>query len=393
MCNINYMRQAISLARLGEGKVSPNPLVGCVVVREDATTDTIISEGWHDHYGGYHAERNALMNLSDDEARGASLYVTLEPCCHHGKTPPCTDIIIEKGISKVYVGSDDPNPLVAGKGIQILRDAGIEVVTHVLKDECDALNEVFFYYITNGVPLVAMKYAMTLDGKIATATGESKWITGDAARAHGHSLRKKYTAILVGIGTILADDPMLNYRGEGSSVNSRIPACPDIHSDSSADAHDFSPIRIILDSKLRIPVESKIVASANNIRTIVAYSEDSSDKKQSLIDKGIELWELPTDTDGRVSVDALMERCGKEGIDSVLVEGGASVHGSFLSSGYVNRVYAYIAPKLVGGVSALSPVGGKGVEELTDSLKLGHLKAVPLGDDVLLTGNVIRSAR
>ncbi|MBD8974028.1 MAG: bifunctional diaminohydroxyphosphoribosylaminopyrimidine deaminase/5-amino-6-(5-phosphoribosylamino)uracil reductase RibD, partial [Clostridiales bacterium] len=243
-----YMRRAIELAKSGVGKVNPNPLVGAVIVKDGQ----IISEGYHAKYGDLHAERNAFRNLKNaEEAKGAEMYVTLEPCCHQGKQPPCTQAIIEHGIRKVYVGSNDPNALVAGKGIRQLREAGIEVETEVLKEECDALNPVFFHYITTKTPYVLMKYAMTLDGKIATRTGHSKWISGEESRARVQQTRNALKGIMVGIGTVLNDDPMLTCR---------IP-----------DGRD--PIRIICDSKLRIPLSSQVVTTAKEIPTIVATVE------------------------------------------------------------------------------------------------------------------------
>ena len=241
-----YMRRALELAAMGEGRTSPNPMVGCVVVKDGR----IISEGYHEKYGEYHAERNALLRCKEDPA-GADLYVTLEPCCHQGKTPPCTDIIIEKKIGRVFVGSLDSNPLVAGRGVAILRDSGIKVETGILEEECLKLNEVFYHYISTGTPFVAAKYAMSADGRIACASGDSKWITGEAARRQVHMLRKRYSGILVGIGTVLADDPMLNCREE----------------------EGVDPVRIICDSNLRIPMDSQIVKTAGEIPTIVAAAE------------------------------------------------------------------------------------------------------------------------
>lgn len=211
--NPKYMKRAIELAKKGIGYTNPNPIVGCVVVKNDE----IISEGYHEKIGGFHAERNALTNCKEDTT-GAELYVTLEPCCHYGKTPPCTEIIIEKNIKKVYVGSMDPNKLVAGKGVKILEENGIEVECGVLKDECDKLNEVFFHYITNKTPYVVMKYAMTMDGKIACENGDSKWVTGEKARETVQNMRKKYMGIMVGINTVLEDNPMLNCRIEKMST-------------------------------------------------------------------------------------------------------------------------------------------------------------------------------
>ena len=238
------MRRAIELAKKGGGYVHPNPLVGCVVVNNGE----IIAEGYHEKYGEYHAERNALLRCKS-ETKGASLYVTLEPCCHYGKTPPCTEIIIEKGIKKVFVGILDPNPLVAGKGVKILQDAGIEVEVGLCEDEIRELNKVFLKYITTKHPYVIMKTAMTLDGKIAAFTGDSRWVTNEESRKLVHELRSEMAAVIVGIGTVLADDPMLNVRLEGNP---------------------HQPIRIVVDSNLRIPVDSQLVKTAKEYRTIIA---------------------------------------------------------------------------------------------------------------------------
>ena len=246
-----WMQLALDLAGRGEGHVSPNPMVGAVVVRDGE----LLGQGWHQYCGGLHAERNALKDCRErgNDPQGATIYVTLEPCCHYGKTPPCTEAIMENKLSRVVFGAWDPNPLVAGKGIQILKDAGIETDGPVLERECLDKNRIFFHYITTGTPYVIMKYAMTADGKIACVTGDSKWVTGDAARKHVHETRRAVSGIMVGIHTVLQDDPMLDCRLENDPVN---------------------PVRIICDSRMRIPMESRIVRSAKDIRTIVAYVED-----------------------------------------------------------------------------------------------------------------------
>ena len=359
-----YMRRAIELAWRGEGRVSPNPMVGCVVVKDDR----IIAEGWHDRFGDYHAERNALLKLTEEEASGAELYVTLEPCCHQGKTPPCTEIIIEKHIKKVYVGSDDPNPLVAGGGIRALEAAGIEVETHVLKEECDELNEVFFYHISTKLPFIVMKYAMTLDGKINT--GKPAAITGPEALSHVHKLRKRYAAIMAGVGTVVADDPMLNYRG------------------ASEDDFDYNPMRIIVDTHLRTPVDSRIVRSADEIPTVIAYTEGEQAAEKALSAAGVRLLRVSSDENGHVLLSALFKELGDEGIDSILVEGGSAVHGSLMDARLVNRVYAYISPKLFGGETALSPIGGAGISRAEDALRLKNTELLRLGEDICLTGLV-----
>ena len=251
----DFMRRAMALAKNGIGAVDPNPLVGAVIVKDGE----IIGEGWHARFGGLHAERNALANCRTCP-EGATIYVTLEPCCHYGKTPPCTEALLEAGIAKVVIGSRDPNPKVAGKGAAILRAAGVEVEEDFLQEECDALNGPFFHYITTKRPYVAMKYAMTADGKIATVTGASQWITNEESRHHVHQLRRRYPAILAGIGTVLADDPMLNCRLGDDGRN---------------------PIRIICDSKLQIPPESKLVQTAKDIPLLVATCSKDAEKHGS----------------------------------------------------------------------------------------------------------------
>lgn len=360
-----YMRRALELARKGEGHTSPNPMVGCVVVKDGR----IISEGYHEKYGEFHAERNALTRCTEDTA-GADLYVTLEPCCHQGKTPPCTDIIIEKKIARVFVGSMDSNPLVAGKGVQILRDHGIYVETGILDAECRKLNEVFYHYIATKTPFVVMKYAMTLDGKIACATGDSKWVTGEIARTQVHRMRGRYRGIMVGIGTVLADDPMLNCRVEGG----------------------VDPVRIICDSNLHIPTESQIVKTASDIETIVACSQEAleSERKQEKIrrlkETGIQI--IGTEGAHGVNLVELMKKLGGQNIDSILLEGGGTLNASALEDGIVNKVYAYIAGKLIGGMDARSPVEGMGIDRMADAITLQNMEIEKLGDDFCIVGYV-----
>ena len=355
----DYMKRALELAKKGAGHTSPNPMVGCVVVKDGR----IVTEGYHERYGEFHAERNALTRCEED-LTGAEMYVTLEPCCHQGNTPPCTDIIIERGIGKVYVGSMDPNPKVAGKGVKILQEHGIEVETGVLEKECLALNEIFFYYITTGMPYVAMKYAMTLDGKIASCTGDSKWVTGETARHHVHELRKQYSAILAGIGTVLADDPMLNCRIE----------------------EGVDPVRVVCDSSLRIPLSSQLVKTAGDIPVIVAYAKENPEKEKALLQAGVEL--ISAGRDGRVDLAVLMRKLGKRKIDSVLVEGGGAIHGSLLKSGLVQKIFCYLAPKLIGGREAGSPVEGDGFSRMKDALPVKEMEILPLGEDICISGRV-----
>ena len=366
-----FMRRAIELAKMGLGRTNPNPLVGAVIVKEGA----VIGEGYHHVYGDLHAERDAIKNCKEkgNDPTGATIYVTLEPCSHFGKQPPCIHAVKEAGISKVVIGSRDPNPLVNGKGTRWLRENGIEVIEDFLREECDSLNEIFFHYINTKTPFVALKYAMTMDGKIATKTGESKWISGEKSREHAHSLRNKYTCIMAGIGTVLADDPMLNCRIAGGR----------------------NPVRVICDSSLKIPLESNIVKTAKDIPTIVACTRiatvDSkenadintcprADKIASLQKAGIEVF--TTDGD-KVDLKALMAHLAGKKLDSVLIEGGGEINFSALNAGIVNKVYAYIAPQCFGG-SAKSPVGGTGIEKICDSFKFKVTDTKMIDGDVLV---------
>lgn len=366
MAEEQFMKRAIELAKQGAGWTAPNPLVGAVVVKNGR----VIGEGYHRKYGELHAERNALAACSEDPA-GATLYVTLEPCCHYGKTPPCTEIIIEKKIAKVVIGSRDPNPKVAGKGARILREHGIEVVEDYMREACDALNPVFFHYITTKTPYVVLKFAMTLDGKIATRTGASKWITGEAARNHVHQLRGRYAGILAGIGTVLADDPMLNCRIDG--------------------AHQ--PLRIILDSHLRIPMGSRLVRSAKEYPLLIVCNESTRDREegasriQKLEEAGAKVWTLP-EKNGHPDLNVLMQRLGEEKIDSVLIEGGGTVNEAALKAHIVHHVYAYIAPKIFGGEDAKTPVEGSGIRLPQECAQLRLAKITVLLNDMLLEYDV-----
>ena len=366
MAEEQFMKRAIELAKQGSGWTAPNPLVGAVVVKNGR----VIGEGYHRKYGELHAERNALAACTEDPA-GATLYVTLEPCCHYGKTPPCTEIIIEKKIAKVVIGSRDPNPKVAGKGARILREHGIEVVEDYMREACDALNPVFFHYITTKTPYVVLKFAMTLDGKIATRTGASKWITGEAARNHVHQLRGRYAGILAGIGTVLADDPMLNCRIDG--------------------AHQ--PLRIILDSHLRIPMGSRLVRSAKEYPLLIVCNESTREREegasriQKLEEAGATVWTLP-EKNGHPDLNVLMQRLGEEKIDSVLIEGGGTVNEAALKAHIVHHVYAYIAPKIFGGEDAKTPVEGSGIRLPQECANLRLAKITVLLNDMLLEYDV-----
>ncbi len=355
-----YMRMAIELASGGIGFVNPNPLVGAVIVKNGR----VIGQGFHERCGELHAERNAFVHCTES-AEGADIYVTLEPCCHYGRTSPCTEAIIEHKIKRVFVGSDDPNPKVSGNGINKLRDNGIEVITGVLKHECDSLNEIFFHYISTSMPYVILKYAMTADGKISTFSGKSKWITCEESRKNVHNTRKRVAAIMTGVGTVIADDPMLTCRIENPS----------------------NPIRIICDSTLRIPVHSNILATSHDIPTYIATVSDDEEKCDIIRQMGAGIIKT-TRKNCRVDLYELMEKLGQMNIDSILVEGGAELAYSALESNIVNKLQVYIAPKIFGGSCAKTAVSGKGVNLPSEAFMLSSPEIKRIGDDILLEYNI-----
>lgn len=366
--DIRYMKEALALAERGAGHVSPNPMVGAVIVKDGR----IVSRGWHKACGGLHAETDALACCSESPA-GATMYVTLEPCCHYGKQPPCTTAIIEAGISRVVVAMADPNPLVAGKGISILREHGISVQTGLLEKEASALNRIFIRYITEHRPWVIMKSAMTLDGKIAAASGDSKWVSSGASRQFVHELRGKCTGILAGIGTVLADDPMLNCRTEGCR----------------------QPVRIVVDSHASLPPDSAVVRTAGEYRTVLAYNESASAsasaasgacrlRLEALRNAGVELLGCSADAGGRVDLRDLFKKLGGAGIDSVLAEGGAEVNWSLVRDGLADEFYFFVAPKIIGGRTAKGPVGGDGFPLMSDALQLSIDSVTNCGNDLLI---------
>ncbi len=365
MTDREFMLRAIELAKNGIGAVNPNPLVGAVIVKNGR----IIGEGFHERYGGLHAERNAIKNLTQS-AEGATIYVTLEPCCHQGKQPPCTEAILENKIARVVIGSRDPNPLVAGKGARILREKGVSVEEDFMRDECDELNPVFFHYITTKTPYVAAKYAMTADGKIAAASGESKWITSEESRVQVQIMRYTYSAIMAGIGTVLADDPMLNVRIPGKR----------------------SPIRIICDSRLRIPLNSKIVQTSGQYKTIIAcvYTDEEfakdmplKKKKEELEGYGAEILSVP-EKNGHICLKELMKLLGEKKIDSVLIEGGGNLNFSAFEEGIVNEAEVFIAPKIFGGRNSKTPVEGDGVMYPSQAVMMELTDTQLIGDDIRL---------
>lgn len=356
----DYMRLALQLAEKGRGWTAPNPMVGAVIVKNGQ----VIGQGWHERCGELHAERNALAACAVDPI-GATMYVTLEPCCHYGKQPPCVDAILAAGIRRVVIGSVDPNPLVAGKGAVILRTHGIEVTENVLKKECDRLNKVFFHYITTKRPFVTMKYAMTMDGKIAAYTGASKWVTGKAARKYVQQQRHQYSGIMVGVGTVLTDDPSLACHMEGGK----------------------NPVRIICDTHLRTPLQAQVVMTAKKIPTILATCCTHQKRQAAYIQAGCRILCL-SNQDSHVDLPQLMWRLGQEQIDSILLEGGGTLNWAALKSGIVQQVQAYIAPKLFGGETAKTPVEGVGVPAPGAAFHLKNSRLFKLGEDFLIESEV-----
>jgi diaminohydroxyphosphoribosylaminopyrimidine deaminase/5-amino-6-(5-phosphoribosylamino)uracil reductase len=357
--DIQYMHQALDLATGGLGFVSPNPLVGCVLVNDGA----VVGRGYHQYFGGPHAEVYALREAGE-QARGAVLYVTLEPCCHTGKTPPCVEAVIQAGVHRVVVALRDPNPCVDGGGLARLTAAGISVTVGVCATEAQRLNEAFLHYITTRRPFVTLKSAITLDGKIATHSGASQWITGTRAREEGHRLRHANDAILVGIGTVLQDNPQLTTR--------------------LSDRQGVNPLRIIVDSTLKVPLDAQVIDVAADRRTLVATTQAASlAQQEALRARGVEVVCLPAESAGRVDLAALMHLLGDRGIASVLVEGGATLSAALLRHRLVVKVLFFVAPKIIGG-DGLSVLGACGVTTMEQVLRLHRFTGRAIGDDFLL---------
>lgn len=356
-----YMQLALELAATARGRTSPNPMVGSVIVKNGE----IVGKGYHAKAGSAHAEIVALAGAGD-AARGATVYVTLEPCCHHGRTGPCTEALLKAGVKKVVAAMKDPNPLVSGKGLAILSEAGVVVESGTLEQESVKLNEVFLKYITTKRPFVVLKAATSLDGKIATAGGESKWITGDAARQQGHRLRDIYDAILVGVNTVLTDDP---------SLTARLP-----------EGRGKDPLRIVVDSTARTPTAAKILLQESAAHTIIATTEAApAERRASLMAAGAEVIVVPG-SGPTVDLVKLMELLGEKEISSVLIEGGGKISGSALSAGIVDKVAWFIAPSIIGGDDAPGPVRGPGIKNLREATRLYDLYLERLGDDIYISG-------
>jgi diaminohydroxyphosphoribosylaminopyrimidine deaminase/5-amino-6-(5-phosphoribosylamino)uracil reductase len=354
-----WMRRALELAERGRGWVEPNPLVGAVVIRDGR----FVGEGWHRRFGEAHAEIRALA-AAGEAARDATLYVTLEPCCHFGKTPPCTDSILRAGIRRVVAALPDPFPAVAGKGAEILRQAGVTVEFGVCEAEARRLNAPYLKLLTTGRPWVHAKWAMTLDGKIATRSGDSRWISNETSRRRVHELRGRMDAILVGIGTVLADNPQLTARPPGSRT----------------------PARIVLDSHGRIPQDAIVVQTAHSAPTIVATTESMPQMRRAALQQhGCEVLILP-EQHGRVSVDALIAELGRRRLTNLLVEGGSGVLGAFFDAVAIDEFHVFIAPRLMGGATAKTPIGGIGVQQMADTLRLTDWTNEVLDGDVYIHG-------
>lgn len=357
------MKKALELSEKAVGFANPNPLVGAVIVKDNR----IIGEGYHEYFGGPHAEVNAFKNAVDD-VEGATMYVTLEPCSHYGKTPPCADAIVRNKIARVVVGMVDPNPQVSGRGIEILRSNGIDVIVGIMDKEIRRANEIFIKYITQKKPFCIMKTAMTIDGKISTSIGDSKWISNEKSRAYVHELRQKVTGIMVGIGTVLADDPELTTRRQNKISK--------------------NPIRIVIDSKARIPLESKVLKCDDKTRTIIATTEFAQDNKiEAIKQKGAEVI-VTKGKNGWVNLNELMRVLGDMGIDSILIEGGSTLNYSALQEGIVDKVITFISPKIFGGSDGKTPVGGQGIEHVSDCIVLRDAEVIRFNEDIMIEAYV-----
>lgn len=352
-----YMKLALQTAAAAKGQTEPNPLVGAVIVNDNR----IVGIGAHLKAGEPHAEIHALR-MAGEQARGGTIYVTLEPCSHHGRTGPCAEAIIEAGISKVVVAAQDPNPLVSGRGIRMIREAGIEVEAGVCEEESVRMNEVFNAYIVRKRPFVTMKSAITLDGKIATAASHSKWITSEAARADVHRLRNESGAILVGVNTVLKDDPELTTR----IANGR------------------NPVRIIVDSTLRIPLDAKVVRDGKAATWVFAAANHNAERRKALEALGVRVY--ATSGEDAVHLSELLDLLGGQSISSLLVEGGGEVNASFMASKLVDKLVLYVAPKLVGGRNAPTFLEGSGIESMDDAIQFSHIELDKIGQDYRFTG-------
>ena len=352
-----WMQHALRLAIRGQGTVEPNPMVGAVVL---AAEGRLVGEGWHQKYGGPHAEVHVL-DLAGTQARGGTLYVTLEPCCHFGETPPCTDAVLKSGVRRVVVAMADPFPKVAGGGLAILQEAGLEVTVGVGESDAKKLNAPYLKLLRTGKPWVVAKWAMTLDGKISTHTGDSKWISSEASRARVHELRGRVDAIIVGRGTVVADDPQLTARPSGLRTTTRV----------------------VISSTADLPEVCQLRSTAREVPVLLFTSEATVPKLRGWAEDGAEVVGLPA-CDNVLSVDEILLELGRRRMTNVLVEGGAGVLGAFLDAGEIDEVWAFVAPKIVGGVSATSPIGGRGLATMNEAIQFGQVVVETIGEDVLI---------
>lgn len=362
--DLKFMQHALDLSLKGIGLVNPNPMVGAVIVKNGV----VIGEGYHAKFGEPHAEVNAVKNAAE-EVEGSTIYVTLEPCNHQGKTPPCTELLIRKKFSRIVIAMKDPNSLVDGKGIKRLRENGIQVDTDCLSAEAEELNKVYRKFITNRQPYCVMKTAMTLDGKIATYTGDSKWISNEESRRFVHQLRHQLMGIMVGVNTVIKDDPELTDRSEFPIKN--------------------HPVRIVVDSAGRTPLDSRIL-DTSNAPTIIAVTDKASQEfKSQIIEKGARIIDCPQN-DNRVDLPFLFSELAKKNIDSVLLEGGSTLNFSAIDAGLVDKVYSFISPKFIGGNGARTPIGGKGVSNIGDAFFLDIKIIKRFEDDIMIESNIIK---
>ena len=356
-----FMKLALSLAEKGRGYVNPNPLVGAVIVKDGK----VIGEGYHTAFGKPHAEIEAINSATED-IKGATMYVTLEPCCHQGKTPPCTEAIIKNQLARVVVATTDPNPLVSGSGIEKLKQSNIEITVGVLEEMAKIQNEVFIHYMTTNLPFTILKYAMSLDGKIACHTGDSKWITSEKSRTDVHSLRSSVNAVVTGIGTILSDDASLNVR--------------------LVDSKGREPNRIVVDSAARISLDAKILNLDSKSDTYIAVTEAASDEKlKKLEDYGAKII-MTKSKDGKVDLEELWKELGFLGMDSILIEAGEQLNAALLEAKLVNKIRAYIAPKIIGGTNAKSPIGGYGASSMSEVINLKSMNVTHIENDFVVEG-------
>ena len=354
--DIKYMKRALTLAKKGLGKTSPNPAVGCVIVKNG----TIIGDGWHKRAGGPHAEVHAL-EMAGVEARGADVYVTLEPCSHTGKTPPCCEALIKAGVKRVVAGMSDPNPQVNGSGLRALREAGIETLCGVLEKECRAINIPFIKHVTSGMPFVTYKCAMTLDGNIATITGESRWISGEESRKYVHLMRSRMDAIMVGVDTIIADNPQLTVR----HVKGK------------------DPLRVIVDTRLRTPESVNVLSEKLSSRTIIATTESNPKVHLRYLQRGVTIV-VCDEYDGRVCMKDLLQKLGVMGVQSVLLEGGSRLAGDMLQHGLIDELVFFVAPKVIGS-NGFAPFTLQGISSMAQAIKMEFTDVRRSGSDIVVT--------